>query len=140
MYFIKSDHYATHHHFVFGNCQTLSTSRAAPRTTATAFKSGQYLTPDVTVYGYHPYWGGDPLDVDLTPLTHIAIFDVGMNTNGQITDTAYWHLVAEDLVTKAHGMGVKVHLCLTSFSDSVNNVVLPSASKRAVAAEQLATH
>ena len=62
-----------------------------------------------------------------------------MNTNGQITDTAYWHSVAEDLVTKAHGMGVKVHLCLTSFSDSVNNVVLPSASKRAVAAEQLAS-
>ena len=79
------------------------------------------------------------MDVDLTPLTHIAIFDVGMNTNGQITDTAYWHSVAEDLVTKAHGMGVKVHLCLTSFSDSVNNVVLPSASKRAVAAEQLAS-
>ena len=76
-------------------------------------KSGQYLTPDVTVYGYHPYWGGDPLD-DLTPLTHIAIFDVGMNTNGQITDTAYWHSVAEDLVTKAHG-GVKVH----SFDSSV---------------------
>ena len=101
-------------------------------------KSGHYLTPDVTVYGYHPYWGGDPLDVDLSPLTHIAIFDVGMDSSGNITDTGYWNSVAADLIPKAHGMGVKVHLCLTSFSDSVNNTVLPSASRRATAVNQLA--
>ena len=101
-------------------------------------KSGNYTSPDVTVYGYHPYWGGDPLDVDLSPLTHIAIFDVGMDSSGNINGTSYWNSVAGDLVTKAHSMGVKVHLCLTSFSDSVNNTVLPSASKRATAVSQLA--
>ena len=102
-------------------------------------KTEQYTSPNVTVYGYHPYWGGDPLGVDLSPLTHMAIFNVGMDINGQITNTAYWHSAAGNLVTKAHAMGVKIHLCLASFSDTVNNAVLPNPTKRALAAEQLAT-
>ncbi|MEC8382787.1 MAG: hypothetical protein VXZ96_20845 [Myxococcota bacterium] len=99
-------------------------------------KTEHYTSPNVTVYGYHPYWAGDPLEVDLSPLTHMAIFNVGMDINGQITNTAYWHSVAGNLVTKAHAMGVKIHLCLASFSDTVNNAVLPSPTKCALAAEQ----
>ncbi|MEC7984736.1 MAG: glycosyl hydrolase family 18 protein, partial [Myxococcota bacterium] len=93
--------------------------------------------PSVTVYGYHAYWTGDPMDIDLSPLSHIAIFNVDLNADGTLADTQRWTSVAPDIVEKAHGMGVKVHLCLTSFYDSINNTVLPDASKRATAISEL---
>ena len=98
----------------------------------------QYPTPpSVTVYGYHAYWTGNILDVDLTPLTHIAVFNVDLNADGTLSDTHNWTNVAQELVPKAHDLGVKVHLCLTSFSDSINNVVLPSSTKRATLVQEL---
>lgn len=98
----------------------------------------QYPTPpSVTVYGYHAYWTGDILDIDLNPLTHIAVFNVDLNADGSLSDTHNWTNVAQELVPKAHNLGVKVHLCLTSFSDSINNVVLPSATKRAILVQEL---
>uniref|UniRef100_UPI0035243FA3 hypothetical protein n=1 Tax=Salmonella enterica TaxID=28901 RepID=UPI0035243FA3 len=46
--------------------------------------------PDRTVYGYWPYWG-DPLDtLQWDQLTHVALFSVGMNTAGDLTDTSRW--------------------------------------------------
>ena len=93
--------------------------------------------PSVTVYGYHAYWTGDILDIDLSPLTHIAVFNVELNSDGTLSDTHNWTNVAQELVPKAHNLGVKVHLCLTSFSDSINNVVLPSATKRATLVQEL---
>ncbi|MAA79899.1 MAG: hypothetical protein CL916_11635 [Deltaproteobacteria bacterium] len=93
--------------------------------------------PSVTVYGYHAYWTGNALDIDLSPLTHIAVFNVDLNADGTLSDTHNWTNVAQDLVPKAHNIGVKVHLCLTSFSDSINNVVLPSATKRATLVQEL---
>ena len=95
--------------------------------------------PSVTVYGYHAYWTGNVLDIDLTPLTHIAVFNVELNADGSLSDTHNWTNVAQELVPKAHNLGVKVHLCLTSFSDSINNTVLPSAEKRNTLVEELSS-
>ena len=108
----------------------------APKTNVQPFFTTS--APNVTVYGYHAYWTGDPNDVDLSPLSHIAVFNVSLQADGSIADTQRWTSVAEDLVNKAHAMGVKVHLCMTSFDDAINNSVLPSASKRARAISELA--
>lgn len=95
--------------------------------------------PDVTVYGYHAYWSGSPLDVDFTRLTHLAVFNVDLNDDGTLSDTTNWTDHAGELVPLAHSYGVKVHLCMTSFDDDTTNAVLSSASKRAVAIAELKT-
>lgn len=97
-----------------------------------------YSSPNVTVYGYHAYWSGDPNNVDLTPLTHLAVFNVDLQADGSLTDTQRWTSVAEELVPRAHAQNVKVHLCMTSFDDAVINSVLPSAERRAIAIAELA--
>ena len=99
----------------------------------------EYVRPAKTVYGFQTYWGENHMTVDLTPLTHIAVFSVELQSDGTLTSTTYWHSVAQDLVDRAHNMDVKVHLCMTSFSDSINNVVLPDPTKRATAVSQLAS-
>ena len=104
----------------------IPTSPASPPPPATA-------RPDVTVYGYHAYWTGSPLDLDFTRLTHVAVFNVDLNSDGTLSDQAHWTDVAADLVPLAHSHGVKVHLCMTSFYDSTTNAVLESPSKRGVA-------
>ncbi|MFT5685786.1 MAG: spore germination protein, partial [Myxococcota bacterium] len=93
--------------------------------------------PDVTVYGYHAYWSGSPLDLDFTRLTHVAVFNVDLNDDGTLSDTSRWTDHAAELVPLAHSYGVKVHLCMTSFYDSTTNAVLASSSKRATAIAEL---
>lgn len=95
-------------------------------------------SPDVTVYGYLPYWSTDVEDIDFNGLSHIAYFSVGLTASGSLSQTNRWHNVAPTLVSRAHTAGVSVHLCMTSFDDAINNTVLPSASKRAIAISELA--
>ena len=95
--------------------------------------------PNATVYGYLPYWSTSPSNLSFDGLSHVAYFSVGLNSDGSLSETSRWTNIASTLVSRAHAQGVKVHLCLTSFSDSVNNVVLPSASKRATAVANLAS-
>ena len=40
--------------------------------------------PNVSVYGYHAYWTGSVLDIDLAPLSHIAVFNVDLNSDGTL--------------------------------------------------------
>lgn len=87
-------------------------------------------SPDGTVYGYLPYWSTDPEDVDFSGLSHIAYFGVELNPDASLSYAERWHGAGPTLVNRAHEAGVKVHLCLISFSDSVNNTVLPSPSLR----------
>ena len=81
----------------------------------------------VTVYGYVPNWIDRPLDVDFDSMTHVAWFDVGMDTNGNITDTDSWESIAADFVAAAHVHGTKVHLCVTVFDDPTQLTVLPNS-------------
>ena len=110
-----------------------------PRPPQSAPPPGDVPRPDVTVYGYHAYWSGSPLDVDLDRLTHIAIFNVGLSSDGSLSSTDRWTDWAAELVPLAHARGVKVHLCVTSFDDTTTNAVLSSSTRRAAAASALAS-
>ena len=90
-------------------------------------------TPDVVVYGYYPYWG-DPLDtLAWDQLTHLALFSVGLDTAGNLTDQQRWTGNAATALQLAQPWGVRIHMTVTSFSDAVNNVVLPSPALRTAA-------
>jgi hypothetical protein len=93
-------------------------------------------TGRATVYGYAPYWQ-DAMDQDWDRLTHIAIFSVGVASDGSLTSTGNWTGVAPDVVPVAHAHGVKVDLCVTSFYDSEHAAVLPDAGRRAALVEAL---
>lgn len=95
-------------------------------------------TGRATVYGYWPYWGPDPTTLDFPRLTHLAIFSVGLNSDGSLYSTDTWNEVAPQVVPLAHAAGVRVHLCITSFSSSTHSAVLPSSSRRATTISQLA--
>jgi hypothetical protein len=87
--------------------------------------------PSVWVYGYLPYWA-DSLDtVPWDSLTHVAMFDVGMDSAGNLSDTGRWTQIASKLMKRAEEYDVKVHLTLTCFSESVMESVLLSPQKRA---------
>ena len=93
--------------------------------------------PDMTVYAYHPYWESDPTQLHWDQLTHVAIFEVELKSDGTLADTDNWTDVAAGVVAAAHAHGVKVHLCVISFDESVQSSVLQSASKRATAVAEL---
>ena len=93
--------------------------------------------PDITVYGYWPYWG-DPMDtMPWDQLTHLAVFDVGLEPDGTLSNTHRWHDNAANAVSLAAVHGVKVHLCLTSFSSATMDAVLRSPTLRAQVIQQL---
>jgi len=87
--------------------------------------------PDVWVYGYLPYWADTLSTVPWDSLTHVAVFDVGVDSNGNLTDTNRWTSIASKVLNKADQYGVKVHLTLTCFSSSVMKSILNSETKRA---------
>lgn len=89
------------------------------------------------MYGYHPYWEDDPTQLDFARLTHLAIFNVDLASDGTLVDTHRWTDVAGAVVPLAHAQGVKVHLCMTSFEDDVHAAVLTSPSRRATTIAEL---
>lgn len=95
--------------------------------------------PDVTVYGYLPYWIDDVTDEELEGLTHVAVFQVALASDGSLTDTSRWTSVAPTLVPRAAALGVKVHLCVICFDDDTMTAVLASESKRATTIAELAS-
>jgi len=92
--------------------------------------------PDVWVYGYLPYWADD-LNLAWDRLSHVAIFDVGLESDGSLSNTSRWTSIAADAVARARPYGVRIHLTVTSFSDTVMDSVLPSPSRRAKAITEL---
>lgn len=93
--------------------------------------------PEVWVYGYWAYWAGDLEDLDWSRLSHVAIFNVDMNSDGTVSTKSHWTDNAATAMALAEPYGTKVHLTLTCFDDDVMESVLPSASKRAVLVDEL---
>lgn len=93
--------------------------------------------PAVVVYGYLAYWAGSVETVPYASLTHLAIFNVDLRSDGTVAFTDRWTEVAPRAVELAAPHGVKVHLTLTCFDDEVMRAVLPSASRRATLVDQL---
>jgi spore germination protein YaaH len=69
------------------------------------------------VYGFHPYWqNGSEVNYYFSMLTHVAYFSANINpSTGGFTTTNSW--ASANVVTLAKQYGVKVHLCLTLFSN-----------------------
>lgn len=106
--------------------------RPAPNQRANTYTQLRSTTdrPSVTVYGYWPTWS-DPLStMPWDQLTHVAIFSVNMDSSGNLTSTGNWTANATTAMNLAGPHGVKVHLCLTSFTDATTNSVLSSAANR----------
>ncbi|MCK6503462.1 glycosyl hydrolase family 18 protein [Myxococcota bacterium] len=95
--------------------------------------------PDIVVYGYWPYWVDELDPAWLSGLTHLAIFNVDLNSDGSLSYESRWTGLAGEVVPLAHAAGVKVHLCVTSFDEDVMQAVLSDPGKRASAVARLAT-
>lgn len=93
--------------------------------------------PDRIVYGYLPYWTIEPADVPWDHLTHLAVFSVGINSDGTVYDTWKWTDVATEAVSLGHAHGVEIELCVTNFDSDSMSTLLASASNRATAVDQL---
>jgi len=85
--------------------------------------------PDLTVYGYLAYWNDDLGTVPWDELTHIAIFNAEVNSDGSLSYTSRWDQTA-DAVAIAQSYGVKVHLCVTNFDSTELDLLLNSSTAR----------
>lgn len=94
--------------------------------------------PEAWVYGYLPYWANNLNTVAWDSLTHVAVFDVGVDSNANLTRTSNWTDMAERVLKKADKYGVRVHLTLTCFDAQVMEAVLNQPSKRSKLAESVA--
>lgn len=94
--------------------------------------------PSVWVYGYLPYWADNLATVPWDTLTHLAMFDVGVDSNGNLTDTHHWTDISSKLMNRSEKHDVKIHLTLTCFSASVMEAVLLSPTKRAKVVREMA--
>lgn len=81
-----------------------------------------------SVFGYLPYWqypeALDNLQYDL--LTHIAVFDFGINSNGSVEYPPNWPWV--DLINSSHENGVAVILTAVNFNGSQIHTFLTDPS------------
>lgn len=89
------------------------------------------------VYGYHAYWTDNPATLDFARLTHVAIFNVDVDTTNVLSSTSNWTSVADEVVAAAHAAGTKVHLCVTAFNASEHEAVFRDAGFRAELIAQL---
>ena len=90
------------------------------------------------VYGYHAYWTDDPATLDFERLTHVAIFNVDVDTEKVLSSKSNWTEVAADVVAAAHAKGTKVHLCVTAFGSDEHYAVFRDDAFRAELIQQLA--
>ncbi|MCE1188767.1 MAG: glycosyl hydrolase family 18 protein [Ignavibacteria bacterium] len=70
------------------------------------------------IFGYLPYWeySADRQYLRYDILTHIAMFDFGVDAAGNVSSPSWWPWT--DVINAAHSNGVKVIMCVTGF-DSV---------------------
>ena len=94
--------------------------------------------PDVIVYGYQAYWSDDLYAVAWDELSHIAIFQASVSSNGSLSGTSYWS-DADLAVSLGAPYGVKVHLCVTNFDSSEISSILGSSANRSNLITQLRT-
>lgn len=94
--------------------------------------------PEVTVYGYLPYWVSNPIEADFDSLTHVAWFSVEVNGEGLLSGADEWTSIAPSLVAEAHASGTRVHLCVSLFDAIEQDALLNDATSRTRAVAALA--
>ncbi|MEC8193798.1 MAG: glycosyl hydrolase family 18 protein [Myxococcota bacterium] len=113
-------------------------ARVQPRAAFPRPPSPSTGRPDITVYGYLPYWASDPLSVDLDSLSHVAWFSVDAEADGSLAGADGWTAIADDLVDAAHRVGTKVHLCVSLFDPIKQDALLNDSAARSRAVTALA--
>lgn len=93
--------------------------------------------PDVTVYGYWPYWGDDLDTVPMEHLTHLALFGVELAADGTLTDTSRWWDHVDQALTLAAPWDVSVHVTVMGFDPDLLHAVLSNPGRRATAVAEL---
>ncbi len=93
--------------------------------------------PDAVVYGYLAYWADDLESLRWDALTHVAIFNVGIESDGSLSSTSNWTSRVDEAMSYAELHDVKIDLCVTNFSSSSIDSFLSSPSKRASAVSEL---
>ena len=93
--------------------------------------------PQRMVFGYYASWAGELSDIDFARLTHLAVFNVDLNSDGTVSGMSSWDELGPEAVSLAAPHGVKVQLALTCFDEDVMNVVLPDAGRRGVLVDTL---
>jgi hypothetical protein len=96
-------------------------------------------SPRPTVYAYWPGWSSSVENVPYAHITHLALFGVDLESDGSLDEQYRVLSSASAAVSLGHEAGVRVHMTLMMFSDSVMASVLPSASRRATAVSALAS-
>lgn len=86
--------------------------------------------PDVTVYGYWPYWGESLSTIPFHRITHLALFQVTLDSDGGLSDTDHWTDYVGTALSLAEPYGVRIHLCVTCFDSDVMSAVFSSAQRR----------
>lgn len=107
----------------FGHLPRSSAPLRMPRGSATP-------GPHMTVYGYLAYWDDDLNIVPWDELSHIAIFQADVGTNGSLSNTSRLSQTAAAVAMGAP-YGVRVHICVTNFNSTELATLLSSASARA---------
>jgi len=84
-----------------------------------------------SVFGYLPDWSynNTPLTFDFDLLTHIAMFDFGVDhTTGAISNPSYWPWT--QLIDHAHSYGVKMIMCVVEFdNDNIHRLITDQTVK-----------
>ena len=102
---------------------------AKPDTTPIIPLQPRMVTPNKTIFGYHPYWEGTAWqDYNFDLLTTIAYFSADVTTSGLLSNLHGWPNTG--LINTAHSHGVKVVLVATLFGSSSLSTLLSSASNR----------
>ncbi len=89
------------------------------------------------VYGFLPYWQDVAVDVPWAHVTHVALFDAEVDSQGRLSGLSSWRATAPSAVATAADHGVKVHLCLAVFDESRQRAALGTAAKRVALADAL---
>lgn len=93
----------------------------------------------LSVYGYWPYWGSDVENLAWDHITHLAIMGVEMEADGSLSGVSTWTGNAPAAIQAGHAAGVKIHLCVYSFTPSVMEAVFGSETRRATLVAELAS-
>lgn len=80
-------------------------------------KSSRNCNVNKIVYGWHPFWSnGLQVNYDWDLLSHLSYFSYEVNASTGNANTTH-NFASAQAVTDALNNGVKVHLCVTLFSD-----------------------
>lgn len=94
--------------------------------------------PHMTVYGYLAYWDDNLNTVPWDELSHLAIFQADVGTDGSLSNTGRWSETSTAIAMGAP-YGVRVHLCVTNFVGSELTAILSSSTARATLVSNLKT-